>query len=337
MIRKILVVGVMIFVFSGCGDKGTIKDTFCGLGIDARYCKCAFHNEYCDSIGMSKGEAKKHVYEKYEEWKNPDVDKLAEECAQKNGYFYGRTCSICDHGEVPQGMACVPADEAVDEEEAVAEEEVADNGECKFDSDCPAMCEGDVMWKRGCNARTNTCEKTFDTDCSADIESFGDVGFPKVCSAGACVRDGASIARERAELEQLEKDMSDEVKKINAQRSELQALMLDSNKKCINGIADMTNVAILEFATRVGSVMAGGFPDLAGASVDYVSDAINKISAAASDDASAQQKLSPTEYIKINCDLYAHFSKLLAATDGPLDEALDNARAADEQLSQLSE
>ena len=335
--RKILLVGIVIFVLNGCSDKSDIKDTFCGLGIDARYCKCAFHNEYCESIGMSKGEAKNYVYEKYEEWKNPDVKKLEEECAQKNGYFYGRTCSICNQGEVPQGLACVPEDEAMDMigGEDVLEEEDIDEGECKFDSDCPAVCEGDTMWKRGCNARTNTCEKTFDTDCTANIELFGDMSFPKVCSAGACVRDDVAIAQKKAYLEQIKKDMSDEVKSINAQRDDLKNLMLDANKNCINGIADMTNVAIVEFATRVGSVMAGGFPDLASASVDYVSDAINKIAATGDNTTPEDQKLKPHEYIKLNCGLYDHFTLLLAATDGELDEALEKARIADEKLLQL--
>ena len=46
--------------------------------------------------------------------------------------------------------------------------------------------------------------------------------------------------------------------------------MLDANKSCINGIADMTNLAIFEFSTRIASLMAGGLPDLASASLDYL-------------------------------------------------------------------
>lgn len=339
MIKKILVVSFAIFLLSGCGEKGDIKDTFCGLGIDARYCKCAFHNEYCESIGMSKGEADEYVHKMYYEWKNPDVEKLTKECKEKNGYFSGRSCFLCDHGEVATDTKCVPADEIEegnegDEEDEEVSEETA-KGECKYDNECAATCEGDIAWKQGCNARTNTCEKTFDTDCTSDIETFGDVEIPKMCSSGACVSDTAMIAQKRAEMEKIKKEMSDEVKEINAQRAELTALMLDANKNCLNGIADMTNVAILEFATRVGSVMAGGFPDLASASVDYVNDAINKMSATASDDAAAEQKLKPHEYIKLNCGLYDHFKLLLAATDAELEDALENARKADELLQQL--
>lgn len=337
MIKKILIVSFAVFFLSGCGEKSEIKDTFCGLGIDARYCKCAFHSEYCESLGMSKGEAKNYVYEKYDEWKNPDLDKLKEECTAKNGVFYGRTCMLCKQNEVATDTKCVPADEVSDEiidEDDEISDEVA-KGECKYDSDCEAVCEGDTAWKRGCNARTNLCENTFDTDCAVETETFGDMQFSKMCSTGVCVRDDGAIAQERAKLEGIKNEMSDEVKAINARRNDLTNVMLDANKNCLNGLADMTNVAILEFATRVGSIMAGGFPDLASASVDYVNDAINKMFATTSDDVSAEKKLKPHEYIKLNCGLYDHFKLLLVATDAELDEALENARKADELLQQL--
>jgi hypothetical protein len=149
------------------------------------------------------------------------------------------------------------------------------------------------------------------------------------------VRDEKNINQKRSELEAIKKNMSDEVKAINAQRDDLKNVMLDANKNCINGIADMTNVAILEFSTRIASVMAGGFPDIASASVDYVSDALNKISAAVDTEAPEDKKLKPEEYIKLNCDLYKHFSDLLAATDDELESSLKSAEDADEQLKLL--
>src|SRR3989338_2412912 len=38
--------------------------------------------------------------------------------------------------------------------------------ECRFDSDCSTICEGDVFWKRGCDPQTDKCKKTFETDCT---------------------------------------------------------------------------------------------------------------------------------------------------------------------------
>lgn len=335
--KKLLIIPFALFVLCGCGEKSDMKDTFCGFGIDARYCKCAFHGEYCDGIGMSKGEAKDYVYEKYEEWKNPDLDKLKEDCIAKNGVFFGRTCMLCGQDEIATETKCVPASE-VDVEEVVVEDDVIEDvekGECKYDDECAAICEGDIKWKRGCNARTNTCEKTFDTNCSSDVEVFGGLNFPKMCNAGACVRDVQSIEQMKIELQSLKDESIDDAKLTNAQRQELQVVMMDANKNCINGIADMTNVAIVEFGTRVGSIVAGGLPGLADVAVDYVNDAINKLTAQDKSNLPKEQKLKPDEYIALNCGLYNHFKNYLAIADAELDNDLDTAHEIDDVLQAL--
>ena len=63
------------FLLSGCGGSGDIKNNFCGVHINYQYCKCAFHNEFCDAVNMSKGEANAYVYGKYNEWKNGGTKK----------------------------------------------------------------------------------------------------------------------------------------------------------------------------------------------------------------------------------------------------------------------
>ena len=68
-------------------SKPSIKDDFCGVHINFQYCKCAFHNEYCGAVGMSKGEAKTYVYSEYEAW----LDKQSEEeygIIEKDGNLY---------------------------------------------------------------------------------------------------------------------------------------------------------------------------------------------------------------------------------------------------------
>jgi uncharacterized Zn-binding protein involved in type VI secretion len=68
-------------------SKPSIKDDFCGIHINFQYCKCAFHNEYCGAIGMSKSEAKTYVYSEYEAW----LDELSEEeygIIEKDGKLY---------------------------------------------------------------------------------------------------------------------------------------------------------------------------------------------------------------------------------------------------------
>jgi hypothetical protein len=62
---KYILLLILVLVLAGCSGSN-IKDDFCGVHINYQYCKCAFHNEYCDSIGMSKSEAKTYVYSQYE-------------------------------------------------------------------------------------------------------------------------------------------------------------------------------------------------------------------------------------------------------------------------------
>jgi hypothetical protein len=134
--------------------------------------------------------------------------------------------------------------------------------------------------------------------------------------------------------------------------------MLDSNKNCLNGLADMTNLAIMEFATRVGSILAGGIPDvaamtanaasvasglvvenvknLASAAVDYAGFAVQKLSAYEQGvPVDEEKKLKPHEYIKLNCDLYQYFKGVIAESDIELEMALEKAREVDVLLRSL--
>ncbi len=343
-----------LLILSGCAEKtsfskGDIKDDFCGRFINAQYCKCAFHNKQCDAINMSKGDAKKHVNEKYEEWVEEELERFRDNCRAGNGVVNGENCIQCDIDKVAKNDKCVD-----DSSEGEEEEE----GECKYDNECEAICEGNVKWKMGCNARTNTCEKTFDTDCSADIEKFGELSFPKICVAGECVQDMDNIQAIKAELTQEKQLWSNAVKDINKSRADITAAMMEVNKNCINGIADMTNLAIVEFSTRIASVLAGGIPDiaamtasaadkasgligehvknLAGAAVDYAGDALNRLYVyQQGEPAEEEKKLKPHEYIKLNCDLYEYFKGVLAESDTDLQTALNNATEADSLLKQL--
>jgi hypothetical protein len=346
--KKIIFFVPVFLIIMGCADGGkdAIKNQFCGVHISAQYCKCAFHNEFCGDIGMTKSEAKKYVYDEYDKWQNGGKEEWANECQENNGIFFGNTCMQCKQDEVADQTQhrCVKKDEVTQETEP--QEEVEENndevvkedkkeGSCEFDSDCSTICEGDVMWKMGCNPRTGECIKTFDTNCSADVEQFGELTFPKICQSGKCIRDTQSIEEMRTMLQGMKKESIKEGKLTIAQRQELQTLMLEANKNCLNGIADMTNVAIVEFGTRIASLMAGGLPGLADVSVDYVNDAINKLSAQSNDNLPEEKKLKPDEYIKLNCGLYNHFKNYLDITASELDNEIDNAKEVDDMLQLL--
>lgn len=231
---------------------------------------------------------------------------------------------------------------AIEDEDGTEDEE---EGECKYDSDCDSICEGDVMWKMGCNARSNICEKTFDTNCQSEVETFGDLSFGMVCSAGECLRDQSSIDAKKSELDNKKKELSNDVKQINAVRQQLTTAMSDANKQCLSGLADATNVIIIEGATRIASLasnlsslaMEGGRQlDVAGAMVDYVGDGLNKMYGYLDNpNPPEDQKLSLPEFIEVNCKLYDYFKLELASYDTILDDALEDANKVDAQLDEL--
>lgn len=277
-------------------------------------------------------------------WKAAVSSRNTETCYTINGSHNGfaqtyntETCLTA----IEDAGGGIESDEEYDEDEL--DEEI--DGECKFDSDCDSICENDVMWKMGCNARTNTCEKTFDTNCESETETFSDMSFTKVCSAGTCISDENAINAKISELEIEKKRLSDEVKQIIAIRQELTSTMTDTNKKCLSGLADATNIIIFEGATRIASLssslssfaMQGGRQlDIPSAMVDYAGSNVQKLfNYIDNPNPPEDQKLKLPDFIALNCKLYDYFKMELASYDGILDESLEKANKVDAQLKVL--
>lgn len=99
-------------VFSGCGSsvdstevfRRDIKNDFCGPVMNFRYCKCAFHGEFCEEIKMSKKEADDHVQAEFEKWKEKELEAFAKKCESPyNNAVYifaggDGKCSYCAEG-----------------------------------------------------------------------------------------------------------------------------------------------------------------------------------------------------------------------------------------------
>ena len=108
---------LMAFVITGCVNSGIkntvkfqkpdIKDDFCGVAINFQYCKCAFHNEYCDSIGLSKGDANNYVQAEYEKWLGLKLTSFKTECENAGGIFDKDRCNYCKDNYVAQDGKCV--------------------------------------------------------------------------------------------------------------------------------------------------------------------------------------------------------------------------------------
>lgn len=56
------------------------------MSINYQYCKCAFHGEFYGDVGMSRGEAKKHVYDEYVKWKEGGLDDFKNNYLDNNGF-----------------------------------------------------------------------------------------------------------------------------------------------------------------------------------------------------------------------------------------------------------
>ncbi len=86
-----------------------IRDSFCGLSIDYRYCKCAFHNEFCDSLGISRSVADTYVWNNYREMVRKEINSMGKDCTEKNGIWNtsNYSCTICSNEHVKKGNKCI--------------------------------------------------------------------------------------------------------------------------------------------------------------------------------------------------------------------------------------
>lgn len=86
--KKILYILLIIFLSSCTTQKfpmPDIKDDYCGVHINFQYCKCAFHKEYCDSIGMTKSEANTYVKSEYNSWVDEQLKNWLAACLIAGG------------------------------------------------------------------------------------------------------------------------------------------------------------------------------------------------------------------------------------------------------------
>ena len=105
------IVFVGVLFLSGCMGGGVestrvyesdIKNDFCGPVMDFKYCKCAFHGEFCDDIKMSKKEADDHVQAEFKKWEESEIDAFAARCKSSDGIFTlisgDAKCDYCAEG-----------------------------------------------------------------------------------------------------------------------------------------------------------------------------------------------------------------------------------------------
>lgn len=158
------------------------------------------------------------------------------------------------------------------------------SGECRFDSDCTAICESSVYWKRGCDAQTNKCIKTFDTDCAANPTLISSYSFAKLCTTGGCIEDTDSIHAKKEELVAKANDYT-------AAMQQTTSLRQVAAKNCISALADVTDNLII--STALTFSIPGKAADL------YTEVARNMIEVIGN---AGSSKMSAEEYISLNCN-----------------------------------
>ncbi|MBU1164586.1 hypothetical protein KKA15_03420 [Patescibacteria group bacterium] len=155
--KKLIFLGVVcLLLLAGCKGKGVsrsesfikpdIKDDFCGVEINFQYCKCAFHDEYCDAIGMDQKEANKYVQSEYKKWLDEKFEAFITTCVIQNAYIENDTCNYCEDGYTASEDGCVDDSEGLDEEEEDEETKLPDgpyNEDCTLKQD-----EYDRDWKK---------------------------------------------------------------------------------------------------------------------------------------------------------------------------------------------
>ena len=85
-----------------------VKNNFCGVYINFQYCKCAFHNEYCEAVNYTPSSANSYVYAEYIKWLEPQIEAFARSCLAKGGIWNRPTqsCVYCEQGYVKENGRC---------------------------------------------------------------------------------------------------------------------------------------------------------------------------------------------------------------------------------------
>jgi len=106
-----------------------VKTRFCGPAINYEYCKCAFHDQYCERVAQTPSTAHAYVLEQFKAWNKVKIQQMAELCVKRNGSWNKNRweCTTCTEGDVLDGRRCVEPDEVSAEEE----EESSKAKECK--------------------------------------------------------------------------------------------------------------------------------------------------------------------------------------------------------------
>ena len=146
---------LVALTLTGCVKKGygqlvkfetpDIKDDFCGVHLNFQYCKCAFHNEYCDAVGMNKSQANNYVNEEFDKWVAGLVEDFLLQCTAAGGITKDEACQYCEEGYRVSGDECVDLNQLTED----SEQDTAFTPDGPLNNDCTIVPdEFDADWKK---------------------------------------------------------------------------------------------------------------------------------------------------------------------------------------------
>lgn len=97
-------------------DYPDIKDDFCGVHINFQFCKCAFHGDFCEAVGMDRSGAKAHVNAAYDKWVDGLLADWLTACESSGGIPGDDDCTRCQEGSVAKNGQCVDMSETLDDD-----------------------------------------------------------------------------------------------------------------------------------------------------------------------------------------------------------------------------
>jgi cation transport regulator ChaB len=145
----------LLILLTGCAGKMTrftkpdIKDDFCGPVMNYRYCKCAFHNQFCDELGISSYTANAYVRDEYNKWVAYLLAQFTKDCKEGGGIFHPKyECEYCQLPYIKKGDECINPEEEEEDEEEEKEEETGFKPDGPLDSDCNTTPKFETEWKK---------------------------------------------------------------------------------------------------------------------------------------------------------------------------------------------
>ncbi|PLX25231.1 hypothetical protein C0580_03010 [Candidatus Parcubacteria bacterium] len=133
---------VAVFLLTGCSkgrvekfQKPDIKDDFCGISMPYQYCKCAFHNEYCEDVSLSSSAANSYVREEYDKWVKGQLETFETTCNSGGGIYSNKKCTYCEDPYYKEGNKCVKAEDKENDDDS-SDQETSFVADGPFNSDC---------------------------------------------------------------------------------------------------------------------------------------------------------------------------------------------------------